>query len=131
MARVYHAQSEPVPGSLFGQAMRMIRQTLLLLVFFASPIYSDDPKGERIRHYFLGLWNGARSSMIAEDGPFSWNIDLPAYEGIPISQANLVKLTEVTREKKVVWTYSGGKHGFHHFQVLTTNGKPLKDNTMK
>ncbi len=42
-----------------------------------------------------------------------------------------VKLTEVTRAKKVVWTYSGGKHGFHHFQILTTNGKPIKDNTMK
>ena len=24
-----------------------------------------------------------------------------------------------------------GKHEFHHFQVLTTNGKPLKDNAMK
>ena len=24
-----------------------------------------------------------------------------------------------------------GKHEFHHFQVLTTNGKPLKNNAMK
>ena len=42
-----------------------------------------------------------------------------------------VKLTEVTRDKKVVWKYNGGQHGFHHFQILTTNGKPLKDNTWK
>ena len=42
-----------------------------------------------------------------------------------------VKLFEVTREKKVVWRYSGLKQGFHHFQILTTNGKPLEDNTRK
>ncbi|MCH2366494.1 MAG: hypothetical protein MK554_04640 [Planctomycetes bacterium] len=42
-----------------------------------------------------------------------------------------VKLFEVTREKKVVWRYSGMTTGFHHFQILTTNGKPLKENTWK
>ena len=72
--------------------MRMIRQTLLLLVVFASPLYSDDPKWE-IRHAFLGLGNRALGSIIAEDGPFSWSIDLPTNEGIPISQTNCVKLT--------------------------------------
>ena len=34
-----------------------------------------------------------------------------------------VKLLEVTRDKKVVWTYNGMNAGFHHFQILTTNGK--------
>lgn len=42
-----------------------------------------------------------------------------------------VKLFEITPQKKVVWRYSGMKHGFHHFQILTTNGKPIKDNTWK
>ena len=42
-----------------------------------------------------------------------------------------VKLFEVTREKKVVWRYSGSKAGFHHFQILTTNGQPIKENTWK
>jgi len=42
-----------------------------------------------------------------------------------------VKLFEITRKKKVVWRYSGMSAGFHHFQILTTNGKPLKDNTWK
>lgn len=42
-----------------------------------------------------------------------------------------VKLFEVTRDKKVVWRYSGQKAGFHHFQILTTNGKPVEQNTMK
>ena len=36
------------------------------------------------------------------------------------------KLFEVTRDKKVVWSYSGMQSGFHHFQILTTNGKPVK-----
>ena len=47
------------------------------------------------------------------------------------SGGNQVKLFEITRDKKVVWRYSGMKAGFHHFQILTTNGKPLTDNTWK
>jgi len=42
-----------------------------------------------------------------------------------------VKLFEITRDKKVVWRYSGMNAGFHHFQILTTNGKPQADNTWK
>ena len=94
-----HAHPAPFLGALFGQAMRMIRQTLLLLAIFASPLYSDDPKWE-IRHTFLGLGNRALGSIIAEDGPFLWNIDLPTNEGIPINQTNCVKLTEGTRQKR-------------------------------
>ena len=47
------------------------------------------------------------------------------------AKGNAVKLFEVTRDKKVVWRYNGLTAGFHHFQILTTNGKPLKDNTLK
>lgn len=47
------------------------------------------------------------------------------------AKGNSVKLFEVTRDKKVVWRYSGMKAGFHHFQILTTNGKPLAENTWK
>ena len=47
------------------------------------------------------------------------------------AKGNAVKLFEVTRDKKVVWRYSGMKDGFHHFQILTTNGKPVKENTWK
>jgi hypothetical protein len=37
-----------------------------------------------------------------------------------------VKLLEVTREKKVVWTYRTGRRGgIHEVQVLDVNGKPL------
>src|SRR5438132_1120426 len=34
-----------------------------------------------------------------------------------------VKLFEVTREKKVVWTWSSDRPGVHHVQILETNGK--------
>ncbi len=39
--------------------------------------------------------------------------------------AKQTKLTEVTREKKVVWTYTDErKVGIHHFQILDAKGKP-------
>jgi outer membrane protein assembly factor BamB len=39
--------------------------------------------------------------------------------------AGQVKLTEVTRDKKVVWTYTDDrKAGIHHFQILDAGGKP-------
>ncbi len=38
-----------------------------------------------------------------------------------------VKLMEVTRDKKLVWTYTDArKSGIHHFQILDTGGTPLK-----
>lgn len=40
-----------------------------------------------------------------------------------------IKLMEVDRDKNMVWNYSG--HNVHHFQILTTNGKPLKGTPLK
>jgi hypothetical protein len=40
-----------------------------------------------------------------------------------------IKLLEVNRNKKIVWSYSG--HNAHHFQILTTNGIPLKGTPLK
>jgi hypothetical protein len=41
--------------------------------------------------------------------------------------AGQVKLLEVTRDKKVVWTYTDSrKGGIHHFQILDSGGKPEK-----
>ncbi len=47
------------------------------------------------------------------------------------AKGNSVKLFEVTRDKEVVWKYSGMKNGFHHFQILTTNGRLIRQNTWK
>ena len=42
------------------------------------------------------------------------------------------KLIEVTRDKRVAWTYSDGKPvGIHHFQILTAAGEPLAGTPMK
>ena len=42
--------------------------------------------------------------------------------------AGQVKLLEVTREKKIVWTYTDDrKGGIHHFQILDAQGKPEKN----
>jgi len=48
------------------------------------------------------------------------------------AKANQIKLTEVTRDKKVVWSYSDEQaHGIHHFQILTTNGKKIEGTPLK
>jgi PQQ-like domain len=42
------------------------------------------------------------------------------------SKAKELRLIEVTKEKKVAWTYTDGRTaGIHHFQILETNGKKL------
>ena len=48
------------------------------------------------------------------------------------AKANEVKLTEVTRDKKIVWSYRDElNHGIHHFQILTTNGKKIQGTPLK
>lgn len=41
-----------------------------------------------------------------------------------------IKVFEVTRDKKIVWKYTG-PHRAHEIQVLTTNGKPIEGKPMK
>jgi outer membrane protein assembly factor BamB len=99
----------------------------------------------------IGCTNGNRVIEVDEDGRIVWKVDnedlgedllddacgvqrLPNGNTVITSyhaKGDAVKLTEVTRDKKVVWTYDGGKHGFHHFQILTTNGKRVEENTWK
>lgn len=40
-----------------------------------------------------------------------------------------IKLLEVTPDKKKVWSYEG--YNVHHFQILTTNGNPIKGKPLK
>jgi hypothetical protein len=43
-----------------------------------------------------------------------------------------VKLSEVTRDKRLVWTHPGrGMPGIHHFQILDTDGTPLKGSPLR
>lgn len=99
----------------------------------------------------IGCTNGNRIIEVDSDGEIVWSVDnedlgqnlfddacgaqrLPNGNTVISSyhaKGDSVKLFEVTREKEVVWTYNGMDNGFHHFQILTTNGKPVEENTWK
>lgn len=99
----------------------------------------------------IACTNGNRIIEVDADGKIIWSVDnndlgedlfddacgaqrLPNGNTVISSyhaKGDAVKLFEVTREKKVVWRYNGMNSGFHHFQILTTNGKPLVQNTLK
>ena len=43
-----------------------------------------------------------------------------------------VRLTEVTRDKQIVWTYTDNSPGgIHHFQILDTNGEALRGRPLR
>jgi len=99
----------------------------------------------------IGCTNGNRIIEIDGEGKIVWSVtnedlgealfdDACGVQRLPNgntvvtsyhAKGDKVRLFEITRDKKVVWRYTGQKAGFHHFQILTTNGKPLSDNTMK
>lgn len=99
----------------------------------------------------IGCTNGNRVIEVDGEGKIVWSVDnddlgepliddacgvqrLPNGNTVITSyhaKGDRVKLYEVTPDKKVVWRYSGLPAGFHHFQILTTNGKPQKNNTWK
>lgn len=48
------------------------------------------------------------------------------------ARGNDIKLTEVTREKKIVWQHQDAKKpGIHHFQILDTDGKVLEGRPLR
>ncbi len=48
------------------------------------------------------------------------------------AKANQIKLTEVTREKKIAWSHTDArKGGIHHFQILETNGKAIEGSPLR
>ena len=89
------------------------------------------------------LTNGNKVVEMDADGKVIWKVSNEDLPGSPIDDAcggqrlpngNTVitsyhakvgiKLLEVTPEKKIVWTFDGPQRA-HHFQILTTNGKPI------
>ena len=94
------------------------------------------------------LTNGNRVVELDSKGNIVWMISNSDFDGDPLADPcgaqrlpngntviasygakDGVKLFEINRNKKIVWRYSG--HNVHHFQILTTNGKPLKGTPLK
>lgn len=94
------------------------------------------------------LTHGNKAVELNEQGKIVWQISNDDVEGRPfvdpcgaqrLANGNTViasygakegmKLFEVTRDKELVWSYSG--HTAHEFQILTTNGIPLEGTPLK
>jgi len=96
----------------------------------------------------IGCTHGNMVIEVDKDGKEVWRLTNDDLEGKPISDAcgvqrlengntvftsyrataKQLKLIEVTRDKKIVWTYTDErKSGIHHFQILDAKGKPEKN----
>ena len=103
-------------------------------------------------HTVIGLTHGNRVVETDKDGKIVWQVSNDDLPNAPIKDAcgvqrlpngntvivayaagkNQIKIFEVNKEKKIVWSYSDDKrHGIHHFQILTTNGKALEGKAKK
>lgn len=97
----------------------------------------------------VNLTNGNKTAEFDAAGKVVWKVTNDDVEGNPfddpcgaqrLSNGNTVvasyhaqkgiKLFEITRDKKIVWKYEG-PYRAHHFQILTTNGKPVKGAALK
>jgi PQQ-like domain len=98
-------------------------------------------------HTLIACTHGNLVVEVDKKGEIVWQVSNDDLDGKPIKDAcgaqrlpngntvftsyaagaNQLRLIEVTREKKVVWTYTDArKAGIHHFQILDTNGKKLE-----
>ncbi|MFP6603419.1 MAG: hypothetical protein VB862_12885 [Pirellulaceae bacterium] len=97
----------------------------------------------------VNLTNGNKVVEMDPNGKVVWKVTNDDFPGNPLddpcggqrlANGNTVitsyhaqkgiKILEVTREKKIVWTYEG-PHRAHTFQILTTNGQPLSGPLLK
>lgn len=90
----------------------MLRASLTLLASLLLASAAEPPT----RRSFLML--GGATQIVDADG----KVVLSNYD----ARAPKPKLVEITRDKRVVWTYvDGTKFGVHEFQLLDAEGKPL------
>ncbi|MEZ4700835.1 MAG: hypothetical protein R2834_10935 [Rhodothermales bacterium] len=99
-------------------------------------------------HTLINLTHGNKTIEVDEQGAVVWrmsNEDVPTpifvdpcgAQRLPNGHTVIasygategVKLFEVTPRKEVVWTYDG--YRVHHFQILTTNGRPHTETPLK
>lgn len=103
-------------------------------------------------HTLVNLTHGNMSVEVDQDGKVVWqltNADLPqpllkdpcGAQRLPNGNTVItsygageqtVKMLEVTRDKKIVWTFEREKKGgIHEFHILDTNGVPLEGAPLK
>ena len=94
------------------------------------------------------LTNGNRVIEFDNTGAIVWAVANSDFEGNPLADpcgaqrlpnghtviasygaGDGIKLFEIDRDKTILWTYTG--YNVHHFQILTTNGQPLKGTPLK
>jgi hypothetical protein len=97
-------------------------------------------------HTLIGCTLGDRVIEVDRAGKTVWQVSNDDLPGRPLNDCcgvqalpdghivvtahhatgDAVKLIEITRDKKIVWTFTDGKpFGIHHFQILETRGKRL------
>jgi len=100
-------------------------------------------------HTLVNLTHGNKTVELDADGKVVWQVSNDDFDRKPfvdpcggqrLPNGNTViasygatsgiKVFEVTREKKIVWTYEG-PHRAHEIQILTTNGKPIEGKPLK
>lgn len=109
-----------------------------------TPASKDHPEGTTV----VGCTYGNRVVEFDHDGKIVWELTNDDVNGIIKDACGVqrlpngntvvacygkkkgVKLFEVNKDKKIVWQYDGPNR-VHHFQVLTTNGKPIDGEPMK
>jgi hypothetical protein len=100
----------------------------------------------------IGCTLGNLVIEVDKDGKEVWRVSNDDLSGKPINDAcgvqrlengntvitshhntaGQVKLTEVTRDKKIVWSYADTrKSGIHHFQILDADGKATEKSAMR
>ncbi|MFT7035077.1 MAG: hypothetical protein ACJA2S_003599 [Cyclobacteriaceae bacterium] len=96
----------------------------------------------------VNLTNGNKTVEMNKEGKVVWKVSNDDFEENPFDDpcgaqrlpngntviasyhaSDGIKLFELNKKKKMVWKYMGYK--VHHFQILTTNGKPVKGTPMK
>jgi hypothetical protein len=97
-------------------------------------------------HTLIDCTYGNLVIEVDKEGNTVWQVDNNDLPGAPLKDAcggqrlpngntvitsygangDAIKLTEVTPDKTIVWTYRDTKsHGIHEFQILDTNGQPI------
>lgn len=96
----------------------------------------------------VNLTNGNKTVVMNKEGTVVWKASNDDFEGKPFDDpcgaqrlpngntviasyhaSEGIKLFELNKKKEMVWNYTG--YRVHHFQILTTNGKPVKGKPMK